>query len=1736
MDYEIQKAAPVALPPEGVTAAYGQTLSKIELINPLSNTLGTWAWVDETESVGSIGEHFFQANFTPADTSYNVRNNVDVKVTVEKGPNPAVVWRSASVETGGKELDLSKYVQMNDAQGAVHFAISGDAHGCSLNGSVLTYGAQEDAEVTVNVTVDEDANYYALPETSIRVKIKGKPGQVILGSEVTTTYGVKDVSVSAYVYYPSTGGGAISYAVGPGSRSYIDVDAATGALTIKRVGKATVIATAAETDEYRMSTAELTVTINKADPVAIAPTELTAVYGQALSEIDLPNPEGNTPGTWAWADDTQSVGEAGSTHYFKATFTPDDTTNYNVASDIKVGVEVEKAPNPATVASSASVQVGGHTVDLSECITRNDAMGQITYEFVNIDDTKDCALNGSVLTTGDQIGAVAIRVTIAADNNYEALADREILVNVQSKQKQTVTADDVTVTYGEAGKRVSATTDGDGEISYAVLSDADVIDVDASTGALTTMKAGEAIVGVTAAETDAYMQATGEVTVTVNKAEPIAKAPAGLTAAYGQTLSEIELTNPEGNTPGTWAWADGSAGVGEIGYNTFKAVFTPEDTANYNTVSGIDVHVAVGKAKNPATVVYYVFVENNGGVVDLADYVMPNGATGAVTFAFADESDTKDCTLENGILRSANKMGTVPVDVSIAADSHYEALKGRMLVGISGSGKQTIEADDVTTVYGALDAKVSAKVTDPATGGGAISYAVWSGADVVDVDASTGALTTRKAGEAIIGVTAAETATYMPATRAVKVTVNKAVNPASVAAEATVMRGGNTVDLSKNVTLDGATGTVSYRISGEDGGCTLNGSVLTSGDGAGSVKVDVTVGADDRYAQSETKTIAVTITEKKTQTITAGDVIFAYGAADAKIHAATNGDGAISFAVRSGKDVVDVNATTGALTIRKAGEATVVVTAAETKTYAQATAKVAVTVRKAEPTIKAVPAGLKAIYGQTLSEITLTNPGGNTPGTWAWANGSAGVGEVGERTFKAVFTPQETEKYNVVSDIDVQVTVGQADNPATVVDYVFVKNNGGTVNLAEYVLPNGATGAVTYEFADDKNKKGCTLDGSVLTLGEKTGNVPVNVSIAEDKHYKALTGRMLVCISGLEKQTITAEDVTTVYGASDTKVSATTSGDGAISYAVWSGADVIDVDASTGALTTKKAGEAIVGVTAAEKDTYMQETKAVKVTVSKAANSVGVAVEASVIRDGNKVDLSDYVTLNGATGTVSYDISGDACGCTLNGSVLTSGDSMGIVSVNVTVGEDDKYEASGTKTIAVTIDDKKTQTVTADAVTITYGDTGRSVSAATDGDGAISYAVKKGSADTIAVEAYTGVLTTRKAGEAIVVVTATETKTCAQATTEVLVTVNKAANPASVAAEATVTRGENKVDLSDCVTLNGATGTVLYEISGEAYGCTLDGSVLTSGDSTGSVNVNVTVGEDDKYEPSGTKTIVVTIADKKTQTITARDVTVAYGATDARVRAATNGDGAISYAVREGSADTIDVDASTGALTIKKAGAATVVVTAAETAIYAQATREVSVTIYTRAMTVNAEGYTGYFDEAAHGITVTVIEPASGFTVKYGTEEGSYNLTESPTQTEVGSLTVYYQVTAENYTTATGSATVTINNKETQTITASDVKTIYGATDAKVSATTDGGGAISYAVREGSADTIDVDASTGALTIKKAVTATVIVTAAETDTYAQATKDVTVTIDRRMLSRPPLPRTTAPMTARRSRW
>ena len=168
--------------------------------------------------------------------------------------------------------------------------------------------------------------------------------------------------------------------------------------------------------------------------------------------------------------------------------------------------------------------------------------------------------------------------------------------------------------------------------------------------------------------------------------------------------------------------------------------------------------------------------------------------------------------------------------------------------------------------------------------------------------------------------------------------ITAAEDPAVIAAAAIVTKGGNTVDLSNNVT--GAKGDITYRITSGLDGCSIdNNGVFTSGDTAGECIVTVNVAAKDidgdgtpEYS-GKTGTIIVTVSDKADAGVTlTGDIPTekTYGDADfeLKAQAADAGTGNGSWKWTSGNsDVLQVTGSGATATVKILKSGTVTITA-----------------------------------------------------------------------------------------------------------------------------------------------------------------------------------------------------------------------------------------------------------------------------------------------------------------------------------------------------------------------------------------------------------------------------------------------------------------------------------------------------------------------------------------------------------------------------------------------------------------------------------------------------------------------------------------------------------------------------------------------------------------------------------------------------------------------------------------
>ena len=124
-------------------------------------------------------------------------------------------------------------------------------------------------------------------------------------------------------------------------------------------------------------------------------------------------------------------------------------------------------------------------------------------------------------------------------------------------------------------------------------------------------------------------------------------------------------------------------------------------------------------------------------------------------------------------------------------------------------------------------------------------------------------------------------------------------------------------------------------------------------------------------------------------------------------------------------------------------------------------------------------------------------------------------------------------------------------------------------------------------------------------------------------------------------------------------------------------------------------------------------------------------------------------------------------------------------------------------------------------------------------------------------------------------------------------------------------------------------------------------------------------------------------------------------------------------------------------------------------------------TEYGTIKSTSTDGKATYNGSATNGgASVTVTEPSTGYTIKYGKTEGTYDLDSIPTYTNAGTHTVYYKISAENYKDKTGKLNIVISKKTAVVTTAPKARdlTYNGSAQALVTAGTTNNGTLQYSL------------------------------------------------------------------------
>ena len=666
----------------------------------------------------------------------------------------------------------------------------------------------------------------------------------------------------------------------------------------------------------------------------------------------------------------------------------------------------------------------------------------------------------------------------------------------------------------------------------------------------------------------------------------------------------------------------------------------------------------------------------------------------------------------------------------------------------------------------------------------------------------------------------------------------------------------------------------------------------------------------------------------------------------------------------------------GVVTANKVGTATITATTEDGEKTASC--EVAVT-SKPNPICNA-PTSVSATYGQKLSEIAINNPSGNTAGLWTWEEPNTFVGDVGTKTFKATFTPNNTADFATVESVDVSVTVSAKNITVTVENIADQTYTGSQIQPAVIVKGDGKTLVLNTDYTVEYGTNINVGTGSVIIKAKSGSNYTFSNT---NKNFDIVAKDGELSISG---------NLNVTFGTSVPDVAVNKNGsNGTVTVYYYT-----DEDCTTGETTTKptNAGDYWVKAKMAAGTNYTSaESNVLAFTIYRADITPTVNIEGWEYKSSASVPSVSGNTGNG-TVTYKYKVKG-AADSTYTVSVPTN---AGDYTVRAEIAQTNNYNAnSATKDFTIS---KKPLTDAMVANVDVQAYTGAEIKPApvvTDGTELVN-----NTDFTYAYESntYVGVAKVKVVGNGNYSGTVTKEFN--------ITTINQ--TPA-ITATASLTRDGHTVDLKPLVT--NAMGEVSFAISGEANGCTIDNGVLTSGVNHGTVKVTVsitakdvngdTVNEYNAY--TGTDAITVTVNDKATQdalNITS-GTTVTCGQTLTLTSEGGNGDGAVTYAVTNGTGEaTIEGNV----LTAVKGGTVSVVATKAEDSTYNS--------ISSAPVTITIE-------------KIKIAEPVADATVyTYNGTEQTYQIAENAAYTIAGN-----KQTNANETGYTVS--VTLNNTDTHT-------------------------------------------------------------------------------------------------------
>lgn len=346
------------------------------------------------------------------------------------------------------------------------------------------------------------------------------------------------------------------------------------------VGNYKVAVSVEADDNYNGATAELEFAISQTTNTWTNDLSIEDwIYGKGPNSPTATSKYGTVTFTYSNKEDgtyTETVPTEAGTWYVKASVVGNE--NYTGLESIE-SFEIKKADSSITITtSSLDKAYDGNAVEIPE-YTKSGSKGQVTIKWQKNTGTDSSPVWEDLTDAPSTAGSYQVVVELVGDDNYESASVTKTFAISKSENKWVKELSIDNWTYGDEAKNPIATSKyGAVTFTYSDTKDGAYIDA-------VPTNAGTYYVKATVDGNENYTGLEEIMSFEISKAVPEYSVPTDLTIVQGNPLSAVKL--PKGFT-----WKDSTQTTDTLGTQPFKAVFTPEDTANYQTVE-LDITVEV---------------------------------------------------------------------------------------------------------------------------------------------------------------------------------------------------------------------------------------------------------------------------------------------------------------------------------------------------------------------------------------------------------------------------------------------------------------------------------------------------------------------------------------------------------------------------------------------------------------------------------------------------------------------------------------------------------------------------------------------------------------------------------------------------------------------------------------------------------------------------------------------------------------------------------------------------------------------------------------------------------------------------------------------------------------------------------------------------------------------------------------------------------------------------------------